>query len=228
MRVKLLSHTLASDIVVATAAKTCYSNKAVHEIFRELLYPPDSTEEISRIIRKCRDSGHLSVFEHATFTFAIEDVSRALLAQLTRHRIASYSVKSQRYTDESYFNYVMPETVASDYETIDVFVNVIDAIQEAYQALIKAGIPKEDARYILPNACKTQLVMTMNARELLHFFRLRCCKRAQWEIRELANKMLELCREVAPVLFEKAGAPCEIGEGCPEEKPCEEGKNADG
>jgi thymidylate synthase (FAD) len=211
MKVELVSMTENPESVVTLAAKACYAKGMLRDVVWQ--------DESGCVIRKCRDSGHLSVFEHASFTFAIEGVSRSLSHQLVRHRLASYSQKSQRYVDEAKFGYATPETIKSNDAAFSYYENVMYGLALAYQRFLDYGIPKEDARYILPNACTTQLVMTMNARELLHFFRLRCCNRAQWEIRELANKMLELCKKVAPVLFEKAGAPCEYGE-CPEAEPC--------
>lgn len=222
MRVNLLAYTPEPERIVATAARVCYSDKPIDEIFTNAAHNSEKFE----IIRRCRDNGHLSVFEHACFTFAIEGISRACSHQLVRHRMASYSQKSQRYVEESEFDYIIPESVRLDKWELHIYENVMGLIRQEYDRLIKGGIPKEDARYILPNACTTQLVVTMNARELLHFFRLRCCQRAQWEIRELANEMLELCRRVAPVLFEKAGAPCETGEECKEEEPCKENQDA--
>ncbi|HHV36124.1 MAG TPA: FAD-dependent thymidylate synthase [Syntrophomonadaceae bacterium] len=211
MKVELVSMTENPESVVTLAAKACYAKGMLRDVVWQ--------DESGCVIRKCRDSGHLSVFEHASFTFAIEGVSRSLSHQLVRHRLASYSQKSQRYVNEAGFTYVTPGSISKDEELSANYNMLMDNIGRCYKWLIDSGVPQEDARYILPNACTTQLVMTMNARELLHFFRLRCCNRAQWEIRELANKMLELCRKVAPVLFEKAGAPCEYGE-CPEEEPC--------
>lgn len=222
MRVNLLAHTPEPEIVVATAAKTCYSDKTIYEIFKDMQYRLDGQDIAAEIIRKCRDSGHLSVFEHVSFTFSIEEISRVCSHQLVRHRVASYSQRSQRYVDEHMFGVVIPESVRNDVNAISEYRSIIAQIRQAYEALLDLNIPKEDARYILPNACGTQIVMTMNARELLHFFRLRCCNKAQWEIRELANKMLEICRMVAPVLFEKAGAPCKTDGKCHEIKPCKE------
>lgn len=213
VHVTLLAYTPNPEQVVATAARVCYSDKPISKIYADAFKDKE-------IIRKCRDRGHLSVFEHAVFTFAIEDVSRALLAQLTRHRIASFSVRSQRYVDERDFDYVMPKTVWQTPEAAEIYEAIMEEIRDSYESLAALGIPKEDARMVLPNACATQLVMTMNARELLHFFKLRCCRRAQREIRTLANEMLVLCRYAAPVLFEKAGALCEVDGKCQEAKPC--------
>lgn len=208
MKVNIISKTENPEFTVAYSAKNCYNDT-----------PLKTDNHTTRIIRKCRNSGHLSVFEHASFTFRIEGVSRALSHQLVRHRLASYSQKSQRYVSENSFGYVTPESIRKNKDALASYIMIMNDTKYKYKMLINAGIPKEDARYILPNACTTQLIMTMNARELLHFFQLRCCNRAQWEIRELANKMLELCKKVAPVLFEEAGAPCEHGE-CPEAESC--------
>ncbi|MFR7404603.1 MAG: FAD-dependent thymidylate synthase [Coriobacteriaceae bacterium] len=163
-------------------------------------------------------SGHFSTLEHASYTFAVDGVSRALTHQLVRHRIASFNQQSQRYvkfTDG--LATIKPESVAADEGASAVFDEAVRAAIEAYERLLAAGIPAEDARYLLPNAAETKIVITMNVRELLHFFELRCCNRAQWEIREMAWKMLELARPTAPYIFADAGAPCIHGT-CPEGK----------
>lgn len=157
-----------------------------------------------------------SPFEHCAFTFGIEGVSRALLSQITRHRIgASFSVRSQRYCSEDDFQYVIPKSIQRHEKHCVRYKALMADIQNLYNKLVELGVPKEDARMILPNACETRMIVTMNVRELWHFFNLRCCNRAQWEIRELANKMLELCKEASPLLFEHAGAACVKGY-CPE------------
>lgn len=167
--------------------------------------------------------GHESVIEHNTFTFLIEGVSRALLAQLTRHRIASFSVQSQRYVVLSGgFPYVIPQRIAAlGPDDVNLYMNQMAQIAEWYDGwLAKLGKEgAEDARFVLPNACETKLLMTMNARELRHFFSLRCCNRAQWEIREMADKMLCECKEAAYTLFADAGPGCVRGD-CPEGKKC--------
>ena len=163
-------------------------------------------------------AGHTSTLEHASYTFAVDGVSRALTHQLVRHRIASFNQQSQRYvkfTDG--LATVKPESVAANEETNAVFDEAIVAAIEAYEKLLAAGVPAEDARYLLPNAAETKIVITMNVRELLHFFSLRCCNRAQWEIREMAHRMLELAKPTAPFVFMDAGAPCIRG-NCPEGK----------
>ena len=170
-----------------------------------------------KALRGALESGHESVAEHAGFTFRIEDVSRVLLAQLTRHRLASFSVQSQRYCGISY-NMAMPESVRNASSHVyDVFLDAVESSYKAYDWLIENGIPAEDARMVAPEGETTELVMTMNARELRHFFSLRCCNRAQWEIRELAWRMLKEVYVVAPELFKDAGPGCLRG-ACPEGK----------
>ena len=170
-----------------------------------------------KALRGALESGHESVAEHAGFTFRIEDVSRVLLAQLTRHRLASFSVQSQRYCGISY-NMAMPESVRNASSHVyDAFLDAVESSYKAYDWLIENGIPAEDARMVAPEGEMTELVMTMNARELRHFFSLRCCNRAQWEIRELAWRMLKEVCVVAPELFENAGPGCLRG-ACPEGK----------
>jgi thymidylate synthase (FAD) len=163
-------------------------------------------------------SGHFSALEHASYTFAIDGVSRALTHQLVRHRLASYNQQSQRYvTYDAEPNIVVPPLVEADAECRSAFDTAIDIAWATYGQLVEAGIPAEDARYVLPNACVSKIVVTMNIRELLHFFEVRCCNRAQWEIRELARRMLALVEPTAPYIFLDAGAACRRG-------PCPEGK----
>ncbi len=209
MKVELLAYTPGADAVCAAAGNSCYSSKPASEIIGGI--------DSERILSKVVGMGHHSVVEHATFTFSVEGVSRALTHQLVRHRIASFSQQSQRYVSLKDPTYVKPHTVEGDAEASKIFDETMDKIWEAYRALEAMGIPAEDARYLLPNGCTTNIVVTMNARELLHFFSLRCCSRAQWEIREMAERMLELCREVSPAIFGDAGPPCMRG-------PCPEGK----
>lgn len=174
-------------------------------------------ETAKRKIRQVTGYGHSSVIEHASFTFSVEDVSRAMTHQLVRHRVASYTQQSQRYvTYDTIEKYVTPPNIASNAEAKKVFDETLEKISETYQKLLKMGIPKEDARFILPNAAKTNIMVTMNARELRHFFNLRCCARAQWEIREVATEMLKQAKKAAPALFENCGPSCvELG-CCPE------------
>lgn len=201
MRVELISHTADPARLCGEAAAVC-TNSA----------KPESS------LRHSVEAGHESVLEHAVFTFRVEGLSRAALAQLTRHRLASFDVQSQRYVRIHGVDLVIPETIRSS----DFYVeagSLMEDVMNLYQRMVDAGIPAEDARYITPQAVPTVLVMTMNARELRHFFSLRCCNRAQWEIRHLADEMLMICRHVAPELFEGAGPGCVTGY-CKEKKPC--------
>ena len=209
MIVKLLAYTQNADAICAAAGNSCYSERPSYEIVEDI----DSGTVLSRIV----GMGHHSVIEHAVFTFSVEGVSRALTHQLVRHRVASFSQQSQRYVSLTEPTYVTPHTVEGDEEARRVFDETMDAIWRAYSKLEGMGIPAEDARYLLPNGCTTNITITMNARELLHFFSLRCCNRAQWEIREMADRMLEHCMEVSPIIFRNAGPPCVRG-------PCPEGK----
>jgi len=200
MKVSLLSTNAGTALCAAAAALCTGSNNPLRSLDRAI------------------QSGHESVLEHATFTFKIEGISRVTLAQLTRHRLASYTVESQRYINQSEAVYVVPPTI-EDAGLRKVFTDAVDAVKAEYDELIRLGIPKEDARYILPQAVTTSLIMTMNGRELRHFFELRCCNKAQWEIREMADKMLGACKSCASEIFKGAGPGCVRGH-CPEARPC--------
>ncbi len=210
MKVELISFTPNPEKVVAAAARLCYSEDSAAEIMRGL-----SQDKIKSFLKKLLDMGHLSPFEHVSFTFAVEGVSRALTHQLVRHRIASYSQKSQRYVSEASFEYIIPPSILENERALGVYKDIMEKIRDGYRKLEEL-VPREDARYVLPNACETKIICTFNARSLLNFFRLRCCERAQWEIRNLAHIMLEKVREAAPLLFQSAGAPCEVDGRCPE------------
>ena len=213
MQVELLYHTPDPERAVATAARLCYAPIGAAEL-RESL----SKAQVEGVLSVIMASGHFSALEHASYTYAVDGVSRALTHQLVRHRIASFNQQSQRYVAfKDGLGIVKPETVSADAETEAVFDEAVKAALAAYQKLLAAGVPAEDARYLLPNAAETKIVITMNIRELLHFFGLRCCNRAQWEIRELADRMLDLARSTAPYIFMDAGAPC-MRTGCPEGK----------
>ena len=213
MQVELLYHTPDPERAVATAARLCYAPVGASELMESL-----SDEDIRRVLRTILTGGHLSTLEHASYTFAIDGVSRALTHQLVRHRLASFNQQSQRYVKfADGLDVVKPASIAENEEANALFDEMVAKTVEAYQAFLAAGIPAEDARYILPNAAETKIVVTMNIRELLHFFNLRCCNRAQWEIRELAWKMLELARPTAPFIFADAGPGCVRG-ACPEGK----------
>ena len=171
-----------------------------------------------RALRHAVESGHTSVLEHAVFTFQVEGLSRAALAQLTRHRIASFDVQSQRYVKLDDPELIVPESVKNSEFATDAIM-CMEYSMKIYKRLLEIGVPAEDARYITPQAVPTKLIMTMNARELLHFFSLRTCNRAQWEIRGLADQMLRICRKEMPEVFENAGPGCVCGK-CPEKRPC--------
>ena len=236
MRVKLLACTPDPEAVVACAAKLCYAAADIDTV-REGLTP----EKTASFVEMLREIGHESPIEHVSFTFGIEGVSRSLLAQITRHRLASYSVQSQRYVKEGHFAFVLPPEIEAVPEAKEEFLRAMEEDAEHYQRLTELlqekhyaaftaeGLePKEarrraekkaieDARFVLPNACTTKMICTMNARALLNFFTHRCCNRAQWEIRALAIEMLKEVRAVAPHIFAKAGPPCLRGD-CPEGK----------
>jgi len=211
MKVVLLRYTQDPDRVCAAAASSCYSANGASDLNQDM-----SDKMVTRLLKHTVGRGHHSVVEHAVFTFSLEGVSRTLTHQLVRHRIASYSQQSQRYVRFDTATYVTPPGVEGDPGAKEVFDLSIEKAWQAYRELVEAGIPEEDARFVLPNAATTNITITMNARELIHFFRLRCCLRAQWEIRRAALKMLEECKRVAPIIFENAGRPCVSGP-CPDD-----------
>ena len=214
MHVKLLRHTPDPEQVVAMAGRLCYSAACLDDLEEKM-----TPEESARMIRMLVRMGYLSTVEHVTFTFAVEGVSRVLTHQLVRHRIASYEQQSQRYVKASAMETVLPPTIAADPAAKAEFEACMRHLKDVYNDLAdKYGIPAEDARYVLPNAAETKIILTFNVRSLLNFFTLRCCTRAQWEIRELAWRMLRECRQVAPVLFETAGPNCVTRGICTEGK----------
>lgn len=253
MKIKLLSYTPSPEEVVANAARLCYSSMDIDSLFDKY-----TDEQNKNMIDKLINMHHDSPTEHVSFTFGVEGVSRSLLAQLTRHRIGSYSVKSQRYVRENQFEYIVPHSIKNIPKAKETFIKTMENDQKVYDELVdllileqikdfwrcegvhenklieyeddliddfKERYPNsyktmekkaiEDARYVFPNACETKIIMTMNARSLMNFFELRCCNRAQQEIRELADKMLIECKKIAPNLFKYAGASCMFG-NCPE------------
>lgn len=215
MKVALLQHTPDPELAVALAARLCYSHVDIEALKDRL-----SGAGINNFLDKIMSLGHQSVLEHASFTFGIEGISRVTSHQLVRHRVASYSQQSQRYVShKERFAVVTPPTIAENPEFAALFETQIAALHAGYAALVEAGVPAEDARYLLPNATETKIIVTMNARELLHFFGVRCCERAQWEIRAMAIEMLKLVRPVAPTIFKKAGPGC-LGGPCPEGSMC--------
>lgn len=216
LKVALIRHTLSPEETVALGARLCYSRATIDDLTQRV-----SAKDQSDFVQKIMGMGHESVLEHATFTFGVEGVSRVLLAQLTRHRLASFSVQSQRYVSyENGFGYIMPPKIAELGEEAQAeYHRQMQQMHQWYcQWQEKLGTGEgsnEDARFVLPGACETRLMMTMNVRELRHFFSLRMCNRAQWEIRAMAREMHRLCMEVAPALFADAGPGCLRG-ACPE------------
>lgn len=227
MNVTLISHTPDAEKLVAAAAKLCYSESGALNLMDNL-----SDEKAGEFVDMLASIGHESPIEHISFTFGIEGVSRTLLAQITRHRIASFSVQSQRYVKKSNFVYITPPEIENDEAALEIFNRsmadsvtsynkLCDVLEPKYKAEMlamgmseKAAASKaekraiEDARFVLPNACETKMMVTMNARSLMNFFRLRCCNRAQWEIRALAIEMYKLCYSAAPSIFKNAGPSC--------------------
>ena len=236
MKVKLINYSSHPENIVACAAKLCYSASDIDALLEEM-----DDQNASEFVDMLVKMGHESPMEHAFFTFAIEGVSRSLLAQITRHRIASFSVQSQRYVNGKNFSFVVPPEIENDEQIKEIFLNAMEKDLKYYnkitemlknkhkQKFLKLGMDEklaerkaekmsiEDARFVLPNACSTKMILTMNARSLLNFFRLRCCNRAQWEINQLACEMLSLVAEVAPSIFKNAGPSC-VGGACSEGK----------
>ncbi len=237
MKVTLIAHTPEPEKIIAAAAKICYSDSNAETLLNNL-----DDEKVSRFINMLSDLGHESPVEHISFTFGIEGVSRTFLAQVTRHRIASFSVQSQRYVKQNNFVFITPPAIADNPEAAEIYQKSMQNAIEDYRKIAdilelkytdefiadgmneKAARSKaekkaiEDARFVLPNACETKMVVTMNARSLMHFFELRCCERAQWEIHAVADEMLKLCCKAAPVLFKNAGPSCVSCGSCSEGK----------
>lgn len=211
LHVELLAHTPDPEVQVARAARLCYFGADIDRL-KEVMTPEKSAE----LVRKLVAMGHASPIEHVTFTFGIEGVSRALTHQLVRHRIASYSQQSQRYVDGGKFGFVIPPSIEENPNLKAAYIKFMESCEDMYASLAANGIEKEDARFVLPNGCDTKIIVTMNVRTLMNFFQRRCCNRAQWEIRALAWKMLALCKEVAPILFENAGPDCWTQHTCHE------------
>ncbi len=236
LQVSLIAYTPDAEKIIAAAARLCYSNAGTNEIMENM--DKTSTDKFLNMIISM---GHMSPIEHVSFTFAVQGVSRTLTHQLVRHRVASYSQKSQRYVREGQFEYIIPPQIEKDTKTAEIFLKSMKDAQTAYDEITdilkssyeneltaqgksekaaKSAAEKkaiEDARYVLPNACETKIVFTMNARELLHFARLRSCERAQWEIRQLSEEMIKQLKVIAPTVFKYAGPPCLSG-ACPEGK----------
>jgi len=221
MNVKLLEMSQNAISLIYVACRQCYSEKFAGDVFLDNAI---SVEKQEAFVKSIVASGHQSPLEHVKFTFAIEGVSRALTHQLVRHRLASYSQQSQRYVKEKDFDYIIPPSIEKNLEAKNEFEKLMSVIQKSYTKLIllmeqdniSGEAANQDARFALPQAAETKIVVTMNCRELLHFFQHRCCSRAQWEIRQLANKMLKICVEKLPAVFAETGAKCEELGYCPE------------
>ena len=230
-KIKLLSMTPNAKELIFAAARQCYTGGWIGDAWQEqedgkikVIDLNDqhvcTDKEISNLVSYLKESGHTSVLEHVKFTFAIDGISRACSHQLVRHRIASYSQASQRYIDlKSEFsmdNYIVPPKIKKNKVASIKYRNILSDIQKSYNELIDLGIEPEDARFVLPNASKTRIVMTMNCVALLHFFNLRSCSLAQWEIRNLSNKILSICKSKLPIVFKGAGSRCISLGYCPE------------
>ncbi|MBP6963051.1 MAG: FAD-dependent thymidylate synthase [Armatimonadetes bacterium] len=211
MRVLLLSHTQQPEKTVAAAIRLCYSSAGIESIRDRM-----DDAEAARLIEKVLGLGHFSVLEHASFTLGIEGISRACSHQLVRHRLASYSQQSQRYVTMKNLEFFAPPAVAADEHIAERYYSLMAQCRQCYDELLASGIEAEDARYVLPSAAETNIIMTANARSLLNFFELRMCTRAQHEIRELAALMLAEVRKAAPILFANAGPACESRGYCSE------------
>lgn len=237
MKVTLIAHTPEPEKVIATAAKLCYSSSDIGSLRDGL-----TEEKTESFINMLASIGHESPMEHVSFTFGIEGVSRACTHQLVRHRIASYSQKSQRYVNEDGFEFITPPEIAEVPEARAEFERQMSSIVDSYHKIaeiltqkhtktfLEQGMDEkdactkakkkayEDARFVLPNACETKIVVTMNVRSLFNFFKHRCCNRAQWEIKAVADEMLKICCEIAPNVFKNAGPSCVMTGKCPEGK----------
>lgn len=234
MKVELITHTPNPEKIVSAAAKLCYSQVGTADILEGL-----TDDKVEKFIDKLASLGHESPIEHVSYTFAVEGVSRVLTHQLVRHRIASFSQQSQRYVKLEQFEYIMPPMIEKSQKAKAIFTAAMAEDQKHYNDLteelektyfenfVAEGMSEkkakrtaekkaiEDARFVFPNACETKIIFTMNARTLMHFFKHRCCDRAQWEIRDMADKMLAQVKQVSPTLFKYAGPNCVSGP-CPE------------
>ncbi|MCX5668814.1 MAG: FAD-dependent thymidylate synthase [Candidatus Omnitrophica bacterium] len=221
MNVKLLEMSQNAISLIYVACRQCYSEKFAGDVFLDATLDLKKQEEF---VKSIVASGHMSPLEHVKFSFAIQGVSRALTHQLVRHRIASFSQQSQRYVKEKDFDFIIPPSIEKNSQAKNEFEKLMTTIQQSYTKLlellgqdnISGETANQDVRFVLPQAAETKIVVTMNCRELLHFFQHRCCSRAQWEIRQLANKMLGICCKELPAVFSEAGAKCETLKYCPE------------
>lgn len=223
LKVELLSRTPDALSLIYAAFRQCYHAGFVADMWPRLVKGEISRMAQAEFVQKVMESGHDSPIEHASFSFAVSGISRACSHQIVRHRIASYSQQSQRYVDGSDMDYVLPPAIAKIPEAkarFEAFMQEVGAAYRDLKDILEAhgrkDKAKEDARFVLPQAAETRMVITMNCRALLHFFHLRCCLRAQWEIRALADAMLAICKAELPAIFATAGARCESLGYCPE------------
>jgi len=224
LKVSILSYTQNPLKVIYSAAKQCYSKLGAQDHHIKEMKKAKQEEFLTKLI----SSGHMSPLEHVSFTFAIEGISRACTHQLVRHRLASFSQQSQRYVGKEEFDFIIPPSIEKDKTLKKIYIEYMNDVASIYRKILdnlsgSFGFKekaREDARFVLPNACESKIAVTMNCRQLLHFFGQRCCERAQWEIRNLADEMLRLVKEVLPVVFSGVGAKCETLGYCPEGKFC--------
>lgn len=217
MKVELLEYTPQPDLLASVAARSCHADRGASELRRTV-----DKEKLKKVLQKTVERKHTSVIEHANFTFSIEGISRACSHQLVRHRIASYAQQSQRHVKPDEEKYVTAPSIKSNPSARKKFQKAMKNAWNAYKKLEEEGIPREDSRFVLPNAAQTNIVVTMNARSILNFFEQRTCMHAQWEIRAVANKMLSEVKKIAPTIFEDAGPFCKRRGKCPEKDPdCE-------
>ena len=224
VKVEMLTMTPNAEALVYTAAKTCTSKEDSCTIFADIsaafqMFGPEAKPLAVKTLKEVLESGHMSVVEHCCITFSASNVDRNLSHQLVRHRLSSYSHRSQRYVDEQSFEYIIPKTIIDKgFET--KYRMLMNSIDQFYKEMTAGEVPKEDARFVLPNAATSSIMITMNFRSLLHFFSERTCHRAQWGIRDLANQMFFICKEVAPLIFTNAGPKCAALGYCPEKRSC--------
>ncbi len=214
--VEIVAHSADPERLVAAAARSCWSRRPFREIYAEL-----TDSQIDRILRKVILRGHHSVLEHADFTFAITSVSRVLTHQLVRHRIASYSQLSQQRVNQARAEYIIPPAIRHDPDLTRRFRDWMDEAANFYEFLVERGVPRGTARYVLPSACETKILMTMNARSLFNLIGQRDCGAEEWEFRALAHQMHSLLLGLAPRIFRFAGPKCTT------EGVCTEGDLAD-
>lgn len=190
MIVDVLAITPNAEKVIEEAGRTCYQSKG-------RIKEGSAADFIKRVIK----SGHGSVMEHAYVTIRLKEVSRAFTHQLVRHRLCSFSQQSQRYVREDNFSYKIPPKIEVKKEAKEIFVKCMENMRKAYKKILDMDVPKEDARYVLPNATHTEIIFSCNFRELRHIIALRGGAAAQWEIRECCIKILEKMKEIIPCCF---------------------------